>query len=75
MKSLLSEFSLRYLIVRELSQLPTFRSGFAFELSDNQGVWEATPLRFGNLECAASLEAICSRLRSKFDLRARRLKA
>jgi hypothetical protein len=74
MKSGLSEFSLRYLIVRELSQLPTFRSGFAFELSANQGVWKATP-RFGNVECATSLEAICSRLRSKFDLRAHRSNA
>ena len=75
MKSGLSEFSLRYLIVRELSQLPTFRSGFAFELSANQGVWKATPLRFGNGECAANLEAICSRLRSKFDLRGHRSNA
>jgi hypothetical protein len=72
MKSRLSEFSLRYLIVRELSLLPTFRSGFAFELSASRGAWKATPLSFGNVECSNSLEAICSRLRSKFDLQARR---
>jgi hypothetical protein len=75
MKPRLSEFSLRYLIVRELSQLPTFRSGFAFELSANQGSWEATPFRFGNVECSGSLQAICSRLRSKFDLQDRHSKA
>jgi hypothetical protein len=60
MKSGLSEFSLRYLIVRELSQLPTFRSGFAFELSGSaQPVWKQYAFR----------------LRSKFDLQARLPKA
>ena len=48
---------------------------FEFELSANRGSWEARPFALGDLECSASLEAICSRLRSKFDLRARLPKA
>ena len=73
MKPQLNEFSLRYLIVRQLSHLPTFRSGFAFDLFHNGDSWKAIPLANTNenAECVNSLGPICERLRSKFDLQVR----
>ena len=74
MKPKLGEFGLRYLIVRQLSHLPTFRSGLAFDLVDEGGSWKATPSTSsidGNAECEDRLQSICERLRSKFDLQVR----
>jgi hypothetical protein len=74
MKPQLSEFSLRYLIVRQLSHLPTFRSGFAFNLFHDGDTWKATPSASsidGNAECENRLQSICVSLRSKFDLQVR----
>lgn len=74
MKPQLSEFSLRYLIVRQLSQLPTFRSGFAFDLFHDGDSWKAAPSTSsidGNAECENRLQSVCVSLRSKFDMQAR----
>jgi hypothetical protein len=70
MKPRLGEFALRYLIVCELSTLPTFRSGFAFDLFHDGDSWKAIPTENSdeNAEFVNSLRPICARLRSKFDL-------
>jgi hypothetical protein len=75
MKPRLSEFSLRYMIVRELSQLPTFRSGYGFDLFHDHGSWKAIPFILGTVDCSDSFQKICSRLRSKFDLQVRHSEA
>jgi hypothetical protein len=74
MKPKLSEFSLRYLIVRQLSHLPTFRSGFAFDLFPDGNTWKAIPSTSSiddSAECENRLQSICVSLRSKFDLQVR----